>query len=304
MGNNKNIWDKFGSEPIPPSTRFGLCIIAGVVVILVATYLDSTFFNIALPIGIMVYYIYTIRQEEAEALSIEQKADSVYYMGFVFTLVAMTASLVALANLDDLRFNTIVANFGLALGTTILGLTIRIIWLQMNSQDLENADEILRDKLINMSQALYNNNERIVSAMTALSAQMEDVTEPMKENYRKLAKSFDITDEISKRLVGLNINLELASKNVQDLAGQLEELNPEFKNLSESAKKAIEIPSFVVTELSQLKGEASSLVEGSRELAMTAEKIGQESSEAKKTIISRLQNRFRNPLKDSEEAKD
>ena len=69
-----------------------------------------------------------------------------------------------------------------------------------------------------MSNALYANNERIVSAMTALSSQMEDVTEPMKENYEKLTRSFDISDQVNKKLVDLNINLEIASDNVQDLA--------------------------------------------------------------------------------------
>ena len=260
MDNNEDIWDKSGSEPISPATLFGGSLIAGIAAILIATYLENTFFNIALPLGVMAYYIYSVRQEEAETLSVEQKADSVYYMGFIFTLVAMTASLIALANSDDLRFNTIVANFGLALATTILGLAIRIIWLQINSQALEDADAILRDKLIKMSNALYANNERIVSAMTALSSQMEDVTEPMKENYKKLAKSFDISDQVNKKLVDLNINLEIASDNVQDLAEQIETLNPEFKDLNENAKEAIEIPSFIVNELSQLKGEASALL--------------------------------------------
>ena len=293
MDNNEDIWDKSGSEPIPPATLFGGSLIAGIAAILIATYLENTFFNIALPLGVMVYYIYSIRQEEAETLSVEQKADSVYYMGFIFTLVAMTASLVSLANSDDLRFNTIVANFGLALATTILALAIRIIWLQINSQALEDADAILRDKLIKMSNALYANNERIVSAMTALSSQMEDVTEPMKENYEKLTRSFDISDQVNKKLVDLNINLEIASDNVQDLAEQIETLNPEFKDLNENAKEAIEIPSFIVNELSQLKGEASALVERSKELAMTAEKIDEEATEATKTTILGLQKSLR-----------
>ena len=294
MDNDNNIWDKPGSESIPPSTLFAGCIISGIAAILVATYVENTFLNIALPIGIMFYYIYTIRQEQVETLSMEQKADSVYYMGFIFTLVAMTASLVALANSDELLFNTVVANFGLALGTTILGLTVRIIWLQMNSQALEDADAILRDKLIKMSQALYDNNERIVSAMTALSSQMEDVTEPIKENYLKLAKSFDISDQINTKLSDLNINLELASENVQDLASKLEELNPEFNDLNKNAKEAIKVPSFIVAELTQLKGQAANLVEKTQDLALAAERIDEEASEATKTTILGLEMSLRN----------
>ena len=67
-------------------------------------------------------------------------------MGFILTLVAMTASLVALAYDDDLDLMLLLST-GLALATTILGLTIRIIWLQLSSQDLADAESILKENI-------------------------------------------------------------------------------------------------------------------------------------------------------------
>ena len=55
------------------------------------------FINFGVPLGIILYYAYIVNKDKSDALSIEQKADSVYYMGFILTLFAMTASLVALA---------------------------------------------------------------------------------------------------------------------------------------------------------------------------------------------------------------
>jgi chromosome segregation ATPase len=125
--------------------------------------------------------------------------------------------------------------------------------------------------------------------MTALSSQMEGVTEPIKENYLKLAKSFDISDQINTKLSDLNINLELASENVQDLASKLEELNPEFNDLNKNAKEAIKVPSFIVAELAQLKDQAATLLEKTQDLALAAERIDEEASEATKTTILGLE---------------
>ena len=99
----------------------------------------------------MLYYINTVRNDNVSDVSVEQKADSVYYMGFIFTLVAMTSSLIALAYDDELRFNAIVINFGLALATTILGLSIRIMWLQLSSQSLADAESILQERILNFT---------------------------------------------------------------------------------------------------------------------------------------------------------
>ena len=98
-----------------PSKFFGILLGAGIASIIAGTYFNSLLINLILPVSIMVYYIYEIANKTEEALSIEQRADSVYYMGFIFTLVAMTASLVALAYNDEIAFNTVVINFGLAL---------------------------------------------------------------------------------------------------------------------------------------------------------------------------------------------
>ena len=88
--------------------------------------------------------------------------------------------------------------------------------------------------------------------------------------------------------------MELASENIQDLASKLEELNPEFNDLNKNAKEAIKVPSFILAELAQLKGEAATLVEKTQDLAQAAEKIDDEASEATKTTILGLETSLKN----------
>ena len=109
---------------------------------------------------------------------------------FIFTLVAMTASLVALANTNDLDFNSVVINFGLALTTTIIGLIVRIMWLQLDSQSLSDAESLMKDRIIKQTKSLGEESDNIVTKMTALSSEMEKASSDLKKNFDSLTKSY------------------------------------------------------------------------------------------------------------------
>ena len=231
MADNKDPW-KSESKPLSPTNLFGFSIIGGIAAIFIGTYISSWFFNIAFPIGIMLYYAYIINKDTSDILSIEQKADSVYYMGFILTLVAMTSSLIALAYDDELRFNAIVINFGLALATTILGLSIRIMWLQLSSQSLADAESILQERIIRRSQDLQDQTEKIVGSMTALSNQLNKVTEPLKNNFDRLTMTMDINDGIINKLRQLDQSAESAAQSLRliaTLAGNLATSSSDLK---------------------------------------------------------------------------
>ena len=194
--NSPNNSEEFVLNPVK---LFVFLITAGLVAIAVGTFYENIWINLAIPIGIMLYYAFTIYSNSDGFLSIEQKADSVYYMGFIYTLVAMTASLIALANneqLDD--FNSVVINFGLALSTTIIGLVIRIIWLQLDSKSLDDAESILKDRIIKQTSQLSEETENIITKMTALSSQLENASQQLATNFDSLSNSFNVSTRVYK----------------------------------------------------------------------------------------------------------
>ena len=105
MVNNKN---KPFLADFNPAQLFGYSIILGGISIIFGTWFgiyfrelsSGTFFisflsfmagfiNFGVPLGIILYYAYSVNKDKSDALSIEQKADSVYYMGFILTLFAI-----------------------------------------------------------------------------------------------------------------------------------------------------------------------------------------------------------------------
>ena len=226
--------DPWNSGSTNPTNLFGFSIVAGILTILVGTYYGSVVINIVFPVGIMLYYAYTINKDTSESLSIEQKADSVYYMGFILTLVAMTASLVALDTNEEFRFNVIVINFGLALATTILGLTIRIIWLQLSSQDLADAESILKERILKRSQDLQDQTEKVIGSLTALSNQLSKVSEPLKNNFDRLTQTMEINEGAINKLRHLDQSADSAAQSLRLIANLAERMAVSTSELKRS----------------------------------------------------------------------
>ena len=220
------------SKNMNSTNLFGFSIFAGIASIFLGTYFSSWILNIAIPIAIMLFYSWKINKDTSDTLSIEQKADSVYYMGFILTLVAMTSSLVALAYDDALQFNAIVINFGLALATTILGLAIRIMWLQLSSQDLADAEANLKDKILKRAQELQDQTEKIVGTMTALSNQLNKVSEPLQANFSQLVTTMNISDGITTKLQQLEQSTHSAAQSLQIIASMAESLAKSSSDLN------------------------------------------------------------------------
>ncbi len=278
-----------------PVKLFAFLIGAGIVAIAAGTYLNNLYINLAIPVVIMIYYTYTVYYEDEGALSIEQKADSVYYMGFIYTLVAMTASLVALANNDQLDFNSVVINFGLALTTTIIGLVVRIMWLQLDSQSLDDAESILKDRVINQTRKLSEETENIITKMTALSSQLEDATNQLTINFNSLSESFELSTAVNSNLTSLTVSAENINTTFTNTSATLNNLNPQMEQLSQRVREAAQTPADVREELSRLEGTSltimqelstisSTLTELRLNLTQVFEGIGGEMNELNVTV--------------------
>ena len=278
-----------------PIKLFAFLIGAGILAIAVGTYFNNTIVNLAIPISIMVYYAYTIYKEDEGITSIEQKADSVYYMGFIYTLVAMTASLVALANNDKLDFNSVVINFGLALSTTIIGLVVRIMWLQLKSQDFEDAESILKDRVIEQARSLSSESDNLITKITALSSQMEDASNVFKKNFKRLGEAFDSSEEISYNLNGLKESAQSINQAFSTTNTYLHNLNQNLSTVNLQISETANVPYDINLALSQIRETSSltmddfrSLSESINSLNRSAESLNNDLANSLNSVVNTI----------------
>ena len=81
----------------------------------------------------------------------DRLGDNLYYMGFVFTLASMSAALVDLQGGADV--STLIGSFGIALFSTIAGISGRVLLQQMRTE-VEDVEQVMRRELINAAHQL------------------------------------------------------------------------------------------------------------------------------------------------------
>lgn len=95
----------------------------------------GAFFVTAVPVLIMIGYALTLGLARLFRLRDDQSGDNLYYMGFLFTLTSLAVSLYQFSAAGSAE--QIVQNFGIAIASTIAGITLRILFNQMRRDPVE-----------------------------------------------------------------------------------------------------------------------------------------------------------------------
>jgi ElaB/YqjD/DUF883 family membrane-anchored ribosome-binding protein len=89
----------------------------------------------SVPVLIMVGYALVLGIARLFRLRDDQSGDNLYYMGFLFTLTSLAVSLYQFTGEGSAE--KIVQNFGIAIASTIAGITLRILFNQMRRDPVE-----------------------------------------------------------------------------------------------------------------------------------------------------------------------
>jgi hypothetical protein len=90
--------------------------------------------------GWMLVYLAVVRARWSDYYETGDFADNFYYLGFLLTLAALAGVLVRLGEMSDDILRTVLGQFGLALVTTIVGLTGRTILLMSRTTPEETEE--------------------------------------------------------------------------------------------------------------------------------------------------------------------
>jgi len=231
---------------------FGLAFVLGTISITLGWKLDSLYLcGVVLPILCMLAYSSLGFIEKKNDTLIEQFADSIYYLGFLLTLVALIVSLVDLSE-AEYSLNGVGSRFGIALATTVLGLFLRII--------LTNFRESFSDKKVILEEQLAKSMKdfsyqvqiqaRTLRTTTDLyNTSIELSISSMNKSIEQVAKTFERTNEqlslavtnVVKKIELIQISEDILTspiqKPIKKLADLLDEYKDGFASLTQEQKK-------------------------------------------------------------------
>lgn len=200
----------------------------------------------AVVVGVMVIYAVVVAKVPRLRVRLDQAGDNAYYLGLLFTLVSMAVALwefgaaVSGPEVTSSRSGTqhIIANFGVALASTITGIFLRLLLHQMRV-DPADVESMTR---IELSEA----SKRIKAALDNVTADMgrfhqeirqrtEDVTGTVLESVKRHLVEF--TDSVTGAAQRI---LETTETVQNDVIERSKGAAQRLEEISDSARQAIE----------------------------------------------------------------
>lgn len=221
--------------------------------------------SVAFPVACMLsYWLVNVRGEFFDSTR-AQVADNIYFLGFLYFLVSLSATLILFSSTENLEQRVVVEGFGIALVTTILGLFLRILVLQQSAPIEESRERAERDLL----QEILQSRANITAGNEALRQAQDIAISGLAETSRLLAEKTAATGEevnrkvataivsIEAKLNQIDIPADLITRAFQPLLQDLRNVVNEFgQSTQEQAKANSEFASKVRALASPMQGTA------------------------------------------------
>jgi uncharacterized protein YoxC len=178
------------------------------------------FYVTFVPVGIMLGYAALIFLARNLRLRDDQSGDNLYYMGFLFTLTSLGVSLYQFS--AEHAAEDIVQNFGIAIGSTIAGIGLRVVFNQMRRDPVE-VERMMR---LELAEAARRVRRELDSTVVEFGYHRRSAQQAAADSFKQVAERFDeIVAKFDVSLKEITAQLaqplEAASRHSGDTLGEL-----------------------------------------------------------------------------------
>lgn len=204
---------------------FALSAIVGIAIIVLVSVLQiNVLWGMGLAVIPMLIYWLHFHQGGEPASFKDTFSDSIYYLGFVLTITAMITAMVRFGiTVERLSAQAVLAQFGIAMVTTLIGLCVRVYYKQFDltveAAQLfakESLDKSVREFNIQMRTV----NESLERLTSAVDQTINDTEERNVKSVETLQKSIHRIEQLGEEAAG-----KFAEKLASTTEGALDSLD-------------------------------------------------------------------------------
>ena len=184
---------------------------------------------------LMLIYYWRSKKIAKTPVAREVMADSCYYLGFLFTFVA----LFLIVSFGDFKSSElIIRNMGVALFTTVLGLSLRIVETQFNpignesEQDIQKTLQGLSSSIIDISTDFQNKLGVVTNELNKVSGTLNQQIANVDLN--SFGKSLD---PFKNNLTNLNVELEKIKDDTTRISNEIRNSTDSLNTLTSALDK-------------------------------------------------------------------
>ena len=303
MSRNNFKISQIASEDLAPYAFILFAVIGAVLIILTKWLVFPTFVIVLIPIAVLFGYTFVSWTLPRFELRRDQIGDNAYYLGFILTLVSLTITLVQYSsNAND---DFIISNFGTALISTVLGISIRSVISQFR-KDVVGVERDMHASLREASMQLRSQIFASVEGFGTLHRQMAQVTEEAVSNvalaHEKFAEGLHVI--LDDRIARLDKQVEASSLAIENritkMVSEIEAASQAFVNgtqveqdaLADTAaavKKSLSQFETITVDTTSLKNVEAALVEFTESISTKLSSSALAASKHAETITTSAQ---------------
>lgn len=245
--------------------------IGGIVLALSSESIRASWWGLLVLSGLIVLYAFLTKGDRDERRF--QTGDNCYFIGFVYTLSIITASLImdAEALLDSATQQSLLVTIGIALGTSVIGMVARF-WLTHDIRVSEDAlDEAVRKAALSAVQ-LEATVEKLCVAFTVASTTIDEQTRAGTTNLTRTFTAFQSRLDASVAEAGKGLQV-VVDRALDQMSQQAASLSEHTVNVVQELRLGAE--AHVEATRSSLDALASSLSNHGREVEASVKRAGE-----------------------------
>lgn len=251
------------SVDISQRAVFLTALLPGAIAIAISRVLELTgayfwIVSVIFPVICMVaYWVANDRGEYFDSTR-AQVADNIYFLGFLYFLVSLAATLILFAA-RELDQSVVIQGFGVALVTTILGLFLRILVLQQSApieDSRERAERDLLHEILQTGQSIKAGNEALRQAQDVAITGLAETSRLLAE--KAVASSEEINNKIAAsvasiegKLQAINIPADLLTRALRPM---LEEMQSAVSHFAQSVHNQAQAGTELATTVRSVTG--------------------------------------------------
>jgi methyl-accepting chemotaxis protein len=249
------------------------------------------------PVATMLAYALLITLARGLRLRDDQSGDNLYYMGFLFTLTSLGVSLYQFSAARAAE--EIVQNFGIAIGSTIAGIGLRVIFNQMRRDPVE-VERMMRLELAEAARRVRRELDSSVvefgyfrrTAQQSAADSFNQVSETLEHLIvRFLARLEDVANKLA-------LPAEAASRRSSLVIGELSEsigatLSASAGTLSAETEKLSSRVGAIAAALDEVASKLNAMQTPDRVIEVRLEPMAQSLAEAVEKITAQSEGQAR-----------
>lgn len=219
------------------------CLVIGLAVIFVPSFYAPlaipNFVKLVAMILIIVGYTGFVffARKHTNSVSLDKCADNAYYLGLIFTLCSLLATLWLFDSQTEQMAATLLNNFGVALASTVAGVVCRV-WLQQLSNDPTDVELTARRELGNSMKQLRSSIGNMIMELNTLTEQTklshaelsEKVIDTIAETSRQSASTISAATKQSADEI--RTASEYNAKAIVEVGQKLQTLEQQYKEMA------------------------------------------------------------------------